>query len=95
MKIYHQQAGNINDSDQNKDFIFGVSKNYHQIGNAYIQYEMTIEKDVAVAANRFLVDGKDTRLVKNAFAYCFKEARLSTTGGSDIEHNKNVGHVST
>ena len=28
-------------------------------------------------------------------AYCFKEARLSTTGGSDLEHKKIVGQVST
>ena len=33
--------------------------------------------------------------MKNAFAYCFEEARLTTTGGSDIEHNKYVGQVST
>ena len=76
----------MNDSDQNIDFIFGENNNYHQIGNAYIQYEMTIEKDVAVAANRFLVNGDAIWLVNIAFAYCFKEARLSTTGGSDIEH---------
>ena len=33
--------------------------------------------------------------VNNAFAFCFKEARLSTTIGSDIEHNKFCGQVST
>ena len=32
---------------------------------------MIIEKDVANAADRFLVDGDIIRLVKNAFAYCF------------------------
>ena len=35
------------------------------------------------------------RLTNNAFAYCFKEARLGVTSGSDIEHNKYVGQVST
>ena len=35
------------------------------------------------------------RLVNNGFAYCFKEARLSTTIGSDIEINKFCGQVST
>ena len=34
------------------------------------------------------------RLINNALAYCFKEARLSTTG-LDLEHNKYVGQVST
>ena len=59
---------------------------YHQIGNAYLQYEVTIEKDVAIAANRNLVTGEANRLVKNVFACCFKKARWKTTGGSHIEH---------
>ena len=54
-----------------------------------------MEKDVANAADRMVVNGDGFRLVKNAFACCFKEARLSTTGSSDIEHNKYVGQVST
>ena len=33
--------------------------------------------------------------MNNAFAYCFKEARLSIFGSSVIEHNKHVGKVST
>ena len=48
---------------------------------------MTIGKDVAVAANRVQVNGDVIGLVNNASAYCFKEARSSTTGGSDLEHN--------
>ena len=48
LKIY-QQAANLNDSDQNIESIFGENNNYHQIGNAYLQYEVTIEKDAAVA----------------------------------------------
>ena len=74
LKIYHQQAANLNDADQNIDFIFGEIKNYHQIGSAYLQYESTIEKDVAVAAKRVLVNGDAVRLVNNTFAYCFREA---------------------
>ena len=85
----------MKDSYQNNDFIFGEKNNYHQIANAFLQYEMTTEKDVAVAANRVLVIGDAIRLVNNAFAYCFEKARLSTTGGSDKEHNKFVGQVST
>ena len=34
-------------------------------------------------------------MVKNAFAFCFKEARLSAKGGSDLEHNQYVGQIST
>ena len=54
---------------------------------------MTMEKDVAKAANSVHVDGDDIRLVNNAFAYCFKEARLSISRGSDFEQNKYVGQV--
>ena len=56
---------------------------------------MTIKRDFAIAADRFLVGGDVIRLVNNAFAFCFKEARLSTTGGSDIEHIRYFGQVST
>ena len=41
------------------------------------------------------VDGDVITLLINAFAYCFKEARLSTTGGSDIKHNEFCGQIST
>ena len=33
--------------------------------------------------------------MNNPFAFCFKEARLSNNFGSDIEHNKFCGQVST
>ena len=70
-------------------------KMFLQTGNAYLQSELTIKKDGAVAANIVLVNGVASRLVKNAFVYCFREAKLSTTGGSDIEHKQYVGQVST
>ena len=41
-----------------------------------------------------MIDGGAFRLGKTAFAFCFKEAKLATTGGGDIEHNNFVGHVS-
>ena len=95
VKTYHQQAANLNDSDQNIESPFGGNSIYHQIGNAYFHYEMTIEKGVANAADRIPADGDVLRLVNNALAYCFKEARLSTIVKSDFEHNKFVGQVST
>ena len=95
MKNYHQQAANSNASDQKIDFIFGENNIHHQIGNAYLHCELAKQKDVAIAANRVLVNGDAIRLVNNAFGYIFKEAILSTTGGSKIEHNKYVGQVST
>ena len=34
-------------------------------------------------------------MVNNAFAFCSKEATLTTTGGMEFDVNKNVGPVST
>ena len=39
LKTSHQQAANLNDSDQVTEFILGENNNYIQIGNAYLQYE--------------------------------------------------------
>ena len=89
--MYHQQGAQLNQSDQNIEFIFGENNNYHQIGNAYLEINNTIRK--ADTTNFHNED--PIRLVKNGFSYCFKEARLSTSVGSDIEHNKFCGQVST
>ena len=95
MKFYHQQATKLNDSNQNIELILGEKNNYHQIGNAYLRKELTIEKDVAVATNRDLVDANAIRVVSNAFEFCLKETRLSETGSPDIEHIKYVGQLLT
>ena len=94
-KVYHQQGANLNDSNQNVEFIFGENNNYHQIGNGYLEFDITIRQVVAAPANANFTNASAIRLVKNAFAYCFKEATLSTTGGMEIEVNKYVGPVST
>ena len=87
---YHQRGANLNYPDQNIEFIFGENNIYHQIDNAHLEFDITI-RDTAGA----FTSTSNIRLIKNALAYCFKEARLSTTGGSDIEHNNYVGQVST
>ena len=90
-KIYHRQGDQLNQSDQNIEFIFGENNTYHQIGYAYLEFNITVRK------NDFTNFHNDdpVRLVNNAFAFCFKEARLSTSLGSDIEFNKFCGQVST
>ena len=90
-KIYHRQGDQLNQSDQNIEFIFGENNNYHQIGNAYLEFNITVRKN---DDTNFHFDDP-VRLVNNGFAFCFKEGRLSTTIGSDIEINKFCGHVST
>ena len=90
-KIYHRQGDQLNQSDQNIEFIFGENNNYHQIGNAYLQFDITVRKD----DNTNFHNDDAIRLVNNRFAFCFKEGRLSTSLGTDIEHNKFCPQVST
>ena len=94
-KVYLQSGANLNDSNQNVEFIFGENNNYHQIGNSYLEFDITIRKVVAVGANPNSTDADQIRLINNAFAYCFTQATLTTTGGMDIEDIKYVGQVST
>ena len=89
-KVYHNQGANLNDSNQNVDFIFGENNNYHQIGNAYLELDITVRNTAGNFTNASAI-----RLVNNGFAFCFKEATLATTGGMEIEVNKYVGPVST
>ena len=91
LKVYHQQGAQLNQADQNAEFIFGECNNYHQIGNAYSEFDITLRQN---DFTNFHYDDP-VRLVNNGFAFCFKEAPLSTTLGSDIEHNKFCGKVST
>ena len=90
-KIYHRQGDQLNQSGQNIEFIFGENKNYHQIGNGYLEFNITVRKN---DDTNFHYDDP-VRLVNNGFAFCSKETRLSTTFGSDIEMNKFCGQVST
>ena len=90
-KIYHRQGDQLNQSDQNIDIIFGENNKYHQIGNAYLEFNITVRKN-----NDTIFHHEDpVRLVNNGFAFCFKEARLGTTIGSDNENNKFCGQLST
>ena len=90
-KLYHRQGDQLNQSDQNIEIIFGEKNKYHQIGNAYLEFNIRVrKKDDTEFHNEDPV-----RLVNNRFAFCFKEARLSTTLGSDIEINKFCSQVST
>ena len=90
-KIYHRQGDQLNQSDQNIEFIFGENNNYHQIGNAYLEFNVTVRKNDTTNFH----NDDPVRLVNNGFAFCFKEARLTTSIGGDIEINKFCGQVST
>ena len=90
-KLYHRQSDQLNQSDQNIEFIFGENNNYHEIGNAYLEFDITVRKNDTTNFH----NDDPVRLVNNAFAFCFKEAHLSTSLGSDIEINKLCGQIST
>ena len=90
IKVYHQQGAQLNDPDHNIEFIFGENNNFHQIGNSYLQFDITVQDPTAgFNANA------EIRLVNNAFAYCFKEGVIQTTGGMELENIKFLGQVST
>ena len=90
-KRYHRQGDQLNQSDQNIEFIFGENNNYHQIGNVYLEFNITVRKNDTTNFH----NDDPVRLVNNGFAYCFKEARLTTSVGGDIEVNKFCGQIST
>ena len=81
----------MNHSDENVEFIFGNNNNYHQIGNSYLEFDITVRRE----DNAIFTDNSPIRMTDNAFAYCFKEARLGISSGGDLEHNKYVGPKST
>ena len=91
IKFYHQQGAQLNQSDQNIEFIFGENNNYYQVGSSYLEFDITVHRE----DNANFTDNSRIGLTNNAFAYCFKEASLGVTSGSDLEHNKNVGPIST
>ena len=73
--------------------MFGQNNNYHHIVNGCLEFHITVRKS---DSTNFHYDDP-VRLLKNghAFAFCFKEARVSTILGSDIETNKFCGELST
>ena len=69
-KIYHGQGDQLNQLDQNFEYIFGENNNYHQIANAYLEFNITERKKDDTKFHH----EDPVRLVNNGFAYCFNEA---------------------
>ena len=68
-KIYHRQGDQLNQSDQNIEFIFGENNNYHQIGNAYLELNITVRKNDDTKFHH----EDPVRLVNNEFAFVSKK----------------------
>ena len=90
LKTYHHQGVLVNDPDQNMEFISGENNYYHQIGNSYLEFDITVRNPTS-GFNK----NAEIQLVKNTFAHCFKKRTLSTTGGMELEQTKYIGQVST
>ena len=91
LKVNHQKGAQLNQSNQNMDFVPGEINHYHQIGNAYLEFDVTVRKyDTTNFHYEDLI-----RLVNNAVAFCFKEVPLISNIGGDIEDNNFRGQVST
>ena len=91
-KIYHQEGAQLSNADQNIEFKFGENNNYHQVGNDYLEFDITVSNPTPNLP--IFNDKSPIRLTNNGFAHVFKEARLSTST-TDLEHNKYVGQIST
>ena len=91
IKTYHRLGDQLNQSDQNIEFIFGENNTYHQIGNAYLELIVTLRKNDTTNFH----NNDPIPLVNNGYAFCLKEARLTTSIVGDIEINKFCGQVST
>ena len=90
LKFYHQEGAQLNDPNLNIDFNFGENNNYHQIGNSYLELDISVRDPTAGFNNN-----AETRLVNNGFAFYFTEAPIATTGGMEIDQVKFLGQVST
>ena len=103
-KIYQQYGARKNHVDRIFEIISGENNIYHENGNSFLQYDITIRKVALPPANEGdplnppnpeFIFVHIVRMARKAFAFTFKHTRLARTGGGDIEENKYVSNVST
>ena len=95
MNFYHQSGANVDIEISKIKFYFGEKRNFIQVGNGYIEFDIKIRKDDNSIFS-IIASGHDViRLVYNVFAYTFHDARISTSSGVEIEQNTLVNPVST
>ena len=90
LEIYHQQGAQLNDQLQKIEFICGENNNLHQVGNSYLEFNISVRHPTAGFNNK-----AEIRFVNIGVAFCFDQERISSTGGVQIEHVKILGQVST
>ena len=84
IKIYHQHGAEVNNENRNIDFFLGENLNYIQIGNSYLEINITVRK----ADRTNFANADEIRLVNNVLAYILQEGRISTSAGTELEHKK-------
>ena len=67
-EVYYRQGDQLNQPDQKIEFIFGENNNYHQIGNAYLEFIIKVRKNHDTNFH----NEDPVRLVNNGFGFCFK-----------------------
>ena len=72
-KVYHRQGGQLNQSDQNIEFIFGENNNHHQIGNAYLEFKKTVRKNDTTNFH----NDDPIHLIKKRFCILFQRSSLN------------------
>ena len=91
LKIYHQHCAEVNNENQNIKFYFGEIPNFGHLGNAYLEIDILVRE----ADRTNFVNADNIRLVNIGLAYVFQEGHLSTSAGTEKQHIKNLGIVST
>ena len=100
IKINDQQGAQLNNPDRKIEIIFGENNTFHQLGNAYLQYDITVRKGT-ISVNPLnhldpdFENGDVIRSVEKTLANTFKHATFSNTRGSKTESKNFVGLIST
>ena len=68
----HRQGDQLNQSDQKIEFIFGENNNYHQIGKAYLEFNITVRKNDDTNFHH----EDHVRLVNNWISFLFQRSTI-------------------
>ena len=82
IKLYHQHGAEVNVENKKINFHFGENPKYLQICYRYLELDIEIKK---VDGTSF-TDTVNIRLINNGLDYVFREGRLSTWSGTEIQN---------
>ena len=89
IKINHQSGANVDAENLQINIYFGENHNFIQVGTSYLEFDIRVRRANGDPFNIGLAPAGDTiKLVNNASAYTFHDARISTSAGVEIQQNK-------